>query len=452
MKVPETPPRFHDLFAKMSAQPGWAAKVFRVGLGPTVGERYRHWDVLRRLQPPPGLTIEQWWLSLKLARVSAGRPLPFRDAAGLPFTLSVCDPLMRMTSELDRSLGGLLPQSDEVTNPATRDRHVVSALIEEAITSSQLEGATTTRKVAGEMLRSGRAPRTAHERMIVNNFRAMEFVRAHSSEALTEALVLEIHRRVTEDTLEDATESGRYRTAEEDVRVFGDSNEVVHVPPQADQLEDRMRVLCAFANGEAADLYVHPVVRSVLLHFALAYDHPFTDGNGRTARSLFYWSMLHEGYGLAEFLSVSHILRKSPVRYSRAFLYTETDDRDATYFVLFHLDVILRSVEALHQYLKVRVKELQETRRLARNAELFNHRQLALLGHALKDPDARYSFRSHSTSHGVVHQTARQDLLGLEGHGLLSKGKSGRQMVFHPVPDLERRLRTLTGKRTGRNP
>ena len=46
----------------------------------------------------------------------------------------------------------------------TRDRYMLNSLIEEAITSSQLEGAATTREVAKEMIRTKRKPVTLDER------------------------------------------------------------------------------------------------------------------------------------------------------------------------------------------------------------------------------------------------------------------------------------------------
>ena len=54
------------------------------------------------------------------------------------------------------------------------DRYVIRSLMEEAITSSQLEGAATTHQVALDMLRTGRRPETRDERMIGNNFQAMK--------------------------------------------------------------------------------------------------------------------------------------------------------------------------------------------------------------------------------------------------------------------------------------
>src|SRR5205814_10028127 len=60
----------------------------------------------------------------------------------------------------------------------------------------------------------------------------------------------------------------------------------------------------------------HPMVRSMILHFWLAYDHPFVDGNGRTARALFYWSMLRNGYWMFEYITISKIILSGPDRKS----------------------------------------------------------------------------------------------------------------------------------------
>jgi len=277
--------------------------------------------------------------------------------------------------------------------------------------------------------------------MIFNNYRAMNTVRLWKDEPLTPDRVLELHRIVTDGTLDDPNAAGRLqRPDEERVRVFDRATgEPRHVPPPADQLPDRLESMCRFANDEATEGFMHPVVRSIFLHFWLAYDHPFEDGNGRTARAIFYWSMLKHGYWLTEFLSISTLLNRAPGRYSRAFLYTETDDRDATYFILNQLRIICRSIEELHAYIGRKIREVRETERLLRQADL-NHRQLALLSHALRHPDAEYTFRSHQTSHRVVYQSARTDLLDLERRRLLTRRIAGQRFYFRPAPDLAERL------------
>ncbi|ATB29573.1 filamentation induced By CAMP protein Fic [Melittangium boletus DSM 14713] len=172
----------------------------------------------------------------------------------------------------------------------------------------------------------------------------------------------------------------------------------------------------------------------------LAYDHPFVDGNGRTARALFYWSMIRQGYWIAEFLSISRIIQRAPAQYGRAFLYTETDGSDVTYFLLHQLEVIRRATQDLFEYLDRKSKELQEVEPLLRSGENINHRQRALLAHALRHPGAQYAIEPYRREHGVVYQTARQDLLDLEKAGYLRKRQVGRAFYFQAVPDLARLL------------
>jgi Fic family protein len=410
---------------------------------PLVQGKYLHWDELLHRQPPHRFSHEEWWLALKMKRKSIARPLPLIDRDGRQCSWSIVDPLPELLHQIDLQAGGLIAMPEQITNPATRDQYYVSSLIEEAITSSQLEGATTTRKVAKEMLREGRQPRTDSERMIVNNYRMMERLNQMKSDKLTPDLVFEMHRIITYDTLQMDGAAGRFRTEYESVRVYDDKDNVVHVPPAAAELRSRMGAMCDFANAQDQEPFIHPVVRSMLLHYWLAYDHPFVDGNGRTARALFYWAMLRSGYWLFEFISISRIILKSPKRYGRAFLFSETDANDLTYFLLYHVRVIERALRELHAYIKRRSLEVKEAETQMRGLALFNHRQIALLNHALRNPGESYTIRGHEHSHKIVYQTARTDLLELVEHGLLEEHSRGRQKVFNAPSDLRRKLLKL---------
>jgi Fic family protein len=219
-------------------------------------------------------------------------------------------------------------------------------------------------------------------------------------------------------------------------------NDTLHIPPPADTLNERVQLICDFANGKLDDTYVPPVVRAIIVHFALAYDHPFEDGNGRTARAIFYWSMLNQGYWLTEFISISRILKAAPGKYARSFLYSEQDDGDLTYFIIYHLNVICRAIRDLHEYLRRKIREIRDLQRsLSMMPGEFNHRQLAIIERATKNPDARYTALSHGNSHNVARETARQDLIQLEERGLLLKHKRGKEHVWVPRPDLIDKLR-----------
>ena len=179
-----------------------------------------------------------------------------------------------------------------------------------------------------------------------------------------------------------------------------------------------------------------------MLHFWLGYDHPFVDGNGRTARALFYWAMLRQQYWLFEFISISDILNKAPAKYYRSFLYTETDDNDLTYFLVHQAEVIHRAIDSLHAYIDRKTTEVREGESILRGWDTLNYRQVALISHALRHPGSVYTVEGHQRSHAVAYDTARRDLLDLEQQQLMVKGKRGRAMVFRAPPDLAERIKS----------
>jgi Fic family protein len=407
---------------------------------------YLPWDQIRYKKPPDDLTVEQWWVALKFARRSVYRRLPLFDVDNNPFIYALPDEVLEQTDFVAKYASGQIRLSEQVTDPATRDRYLVSQLIDEAITSSQLEGASTTRKVARDMIRSGRQPRDRSELMIYNNFRAMQRIGELRNEKLTLDLIREIHRIVTEGTLDNPAAAGAFQQpGDARVGVWDNEDQLLYQPPPAELIPARMQRLCDFANGEAGTGYLPGVLRAITVHFMIGYEHPFEDGNGRTARALFYWSMLHQGYWLTEYLTVSQILKRAPGQYARSFLYTETDDNDLTYFFVYQLGVLHRAIDELHKFLARQMEEVREIRMtLRQSADLFNPRQLALIQHALKNPTARYSVQSHKNSHRIATETARNDLLGLETLGLLVRKKVGKRFVFDPVRDLPSAIRSLS--------
>ena len=402
-----------------------------------------HWDKLRRLRTPEGVNHHQWWWTLKLSRMGNRKEIALQDKMGRNFGFSVPELVMEELHEIDLGAGGIISMPEPLNNPHALDRYLMRSLLEEAITSSLLEGAVTTREAAKEMIRNGRAPRNESEQMIMNNYDTMREIGRYKSEALSPEMIFSIHRRITAKTLSDPTAAGRLRRADEKRVVGDDYGEVYHDPPEADQLEQRMDAMCAFANGQEPNFFIHPVLRAIILHFWLAYDHPFIDGNGRTARALFYWFMARSNYWLFEYISISTILRKAPIKYGRSFLYTETDDNDLTYFIIAQTKVIRRAIKELHDYISRKTEEMREVELHMRALDLFNHRQVDLIRHAIKHPGNRYTILGHSQSQNVVYQTARADLIDLRDRGMFDVRKRGKQMIFVSPNDLCERLSKL---------
>jgi len=415
-------------------------------MGEHLHDEYLHWDKLRHLDPPGNLTSREWWFRIKIGRLADTRLLPITATDGSGFSYCLPDKVLRHLHRIDQRLAtGIGLGGPKVAGRQMEGRFLVNARMEEAIRSSQLEGATTSRQVAQDLLRTGRRPRDLGERMVVNNYRALGFMREELGDRLTPDGVLALHEVITKDTLDDPDASGRLqRPDEERVKIIyhDEDEQPIHRPPPAELLPERLQMLCDFANqDETEGRFVPPVVRAILVHFWLAYDHPFLDGNGRTARILFFWVMRNRGRQLAEYLPISRLLRAAPTQYTRAFLETETDEGDTTYFLLHQLGVIERAIGDLDDYLQRKRDELRDVRRMLDDIEGLNGRQTVLLTHAIKHPDHLYTLGGHALSHRITHETARADLSGLVDQGLLLRRRRGRSYEFRPAPDLPQRLK-----------
>ncbi len=448
MKIPESPPPQKDLLRKFlhHEDPSRYIKILtsNIGMTDTKG-RYVHWEKLKHLTPPEDLSSEEYWYSIKMAREKTYKPLDFKDKQGKPFVFCVPDILQKELHWLDKNAAGSITMNQPIANPHTRNTYLVSSLIEESISSSQLEGASTTKNVAKEMLLQGRKPKDHSEQMIFNNYNAMEVIRDYIEDDLTPSLIQNLHEILTKDTLDDPHKAGRYRVPSDDIHVVDASeSSVLHTPPSAESLPDRVQKICDFANNTSENAFIHPVIKAITLHFMIGYDHPFVDGNGRTARALFYWAMAKQGYWLMEFVPISSIIKKAPAQYGKAYLHTETDGNDLTYFLIHQMNVIREGITSLHDYLARKASEIEDVEKLLAHSKVqgeLNYRQLSLLKSALKNPNAIYRIQEHQTSHSISYQTARMDLLNMSGKlGLLRKRKSGKSYVFVSPPDLKTRL------------
>lgn len=444
MRIPTTPPPWLPMMSEVTKK-GLTSEFLQFGQDESQrSDRYLHWDEFRHRSPAVShaLSLEERWAAIRMSRSFRAQSIELADSLGARFTFSLTQKAFETLHEIDMHCGGSVGVGeDEILQDQTRDRYYVNSLFEEALTSSQLEGAVVTRSEAREIIREQRRPANHHERMVVNNYRTMRLIADLKNEDLSPELILRIHQEITAGTMEHPEDEGRFRDLADDVRIEDEeTGEIIHAPRPAGQLEGSIDKLCHFANERGMNGFLHPVLRSIILHFWIAYDHPFIDGNGRTARALFYWSMLRHGFWLAEFFSISHEILKAPKKYYRAFLFTESDENDLNYFLLHQLEVISKSIAALKAYILRKREELESVKRFLGPDAGFNHRQLAMLKHALKHPFDVYTVAGHQSTHGVSYQTAMNDLAKLESEGLFDKRKNGKAFVFSPAKDLGIRL------------
>lgn len=378
-------------------------------------DNYWYWSDVKYRSRQTGISAGDLWAAIKLSRFAQSRVI-WRDYG---LTVSITNKMQQQCHYFDMNFGGTWGSSSVIPNE-DRTQYLISSLMEEAISSSQMEGASTTRKVAKEMLRKKISPRSRSEQMIFNNYTSIRFITEHKEENLSPKLLLHIHSLMTHQTLDSSDDEGRFRTSD-DIVVGNDiTGEIVHTPPTYTEIPNFVDELCKFANNDNDDNFIHPIIKAVVIHFMVAYVHPFVDGNGRTARALFYWYMLKKGYWLTEYLSISRVIYKSKASYEKSYLYTESDGGDIGYFITYNLRVLELAFKELQSYISRKIAQRQgNTNYIINNG--VNERQAAIMSLFRDNPHMAITVKEVENRFGISQPTARLDLEGLVEKGFLTK-------------------------------
>lgn len=380
-----------------------------------VNETFEYWDTIKYKRCPEGCTPQQLWIYVKAARVKS--MMSVWGKYGI--TLTLTNQMQRMCHEIDMNWGGSWG-TDSIIGDGNKEQYLVGSLMEEAIYSSQMEGVATTRKVAKEMLRKKMTPKDKSQQMIANNYQTIQFIVSHKDALLTPELLLQIHQLMTEHTMQNPQEAGCFRSNNDVVVENGITHETVHIPPTYEEIPNFVEDLCRFFNEQDAPQFIHPIIRGIIIHFMVAYVHPFADGNGRTARALFYWYMLKQGYWLTEYLSISRVIAKSKKSYEKAFLYTEADGMDMGYFVAYNMRVLQQSFKQLQDYIKRKQEEKRAANSFLRIGNI-NARQAQIIKMFADDSNLVVTIADLQAKFLVSPTTAKADVVGLMNMGLLSE-------------------------------
>ncbi len=349
---------------------------------------------------------------------------PFCDQRGRPFRFCVPEALSAQLHHLDLERDAPGIDAGEFRRLGAKARAC------EAVASARLAGAGTPDDGTGELLRTGRPARSDAERMIANLHQALGQAESWRRRDLSPDMMPVLHRAIMDGLPGQTDAAGRFRRDAEAARDIGVGEGARLDPPPAGELAERLGRMCAFANGRSPGTFIHPLVRAAILHFWVVHDRPFADGNGRIARALFQWAMLRQGYSGFGLLAVSAPLAQAPGRYAASFARTAGDDNDLTYFILDQASAVQAAEQTLRAGIRRAKEQQQAAARVVRGFADLNPRQQALMAHTLRHPGVTYVIAGHQRSHGVTHQTARDDLFGLVRRSLLTVSREGRTYRF----------------------
>jgi len=381
------------------------------GILKNIQDDYLYWDKIK--YKSKDIKPEDLWNAVKLHRLINSNNIKFGKYR---FQYMITDYMQRALHLFDMHIGGTLGSNIGIAE-TDKTKFIISSIMEEAISSSQMEGANTTRKKAKEMIQQEQKPKNKSEQMIMNNFITMKHIVQHKDEDITPEKILYIHKLISNKTLDDFNDEGQFRDNDDIHVVNYIDSEIVHTPPSKDELNDLTKDLCEFFNNESNN-FIHPIIKGCIIHFMVGWIHPFTDGNGRTARAIFYWYMLKKGYWLTEYLSISRIIKDTKNQYERSYLYSEIDENDLSYFLTYHIKTMEKAYDALKLYINRKQKEVFQAAKFMKIA-FVNERMAQILKIVNDDSDRILNIKEIEKRFNISNFTARSDLRTLVSLGFL---------------------------------
>ncbi|EBR5102981.1 Fic family protein [Salmonella enterica] len=391
--------------------------------------RYLHWNDICNRTSNEEKALGYWSL-IKQARKGALMPI-FGLQGVITGKFSLLPIIQKTCSLIDRNCTEVAIKT--LISSSGMEESIFSDFIDdESIASSQLEGAATTRKVALQILREGRNPKSEGDKMIIGNNRLMNLAWESRHDPMTKALLLLFHKTACSGIDDNTYKPGIFRT---DNSVFvGDiEGNILHQPPDVSYLNSALDTFIEWINfnheaSTSTKRYLHPVVKACIMHFCTGYLHPFNDGNGRVARALFYWYLFRHGYDAFRYISVSRLLKEAPVQYVEAYLKTEKDRMDLTYFVEYQCRILERAINDTIKKVTDSVTAIRHfnvwltTSGVARKLTTIQQYIIQLL---VIEPGRSLTVRQLEEGAGISDGAARKNLEKMTDVGMVNRSGGG---------------------------
>ena len=371
-------------------------------------------------------SLPEVWQEIQEARKAKAESLALRDEKGRNFWYVNTKPLQAKLHQIDsRGKDSLY----SYIKPEIENELVFDSIIEEAWASNIIEGAFTTHKRAQELVRRNLTPKDKNELMMKNNHQAMTFIIENRESDFSIDFILNLHRIITQDTLEDPEYAGKFR--DDDVFIRDKTNTVIFKPMTAEKIENSLKNLVTWVNTQSDKDFIHPIVKASIIHFFLVYVHPFFDGNGRTARALFYFYLLKNRYDFFKYFSISALIAKQKEKYYKAIKEVEDYDDDLTYFLLYSADVVMKSIDEILDKIAKKYTSDRISKTLDLKGVYLNKRQKKLIKILIDQDHKNITTRRYQKIFKVSYGTARSDLNELSDKGLLQKKKLGKGFLYY---------------------
>lgn len=365
------------------------------------------------------------WGDIQRKRKSMSREVPLKDQNGNNFWFLIPPFIDEVIHDIDFIAKEKI---DELATKEIQSNLILESILDEAFYSSVIEGAFSTKKRTKELVEK-KNPSNKSEKMILNNHNALMYILESLHQNLNEDIFITLHKIITDGTLEEDEISEKYRN--DFVYVWADNavkTEPIYVAPPHNEVQPMMDDLFKFINSNKP--FIHPVVKACIIHFYIAYVHPFFDGNGRIARAFTYMYLLKNKYEFFKFFSISNVVNKKKNKYYKAIKDTEDYHSDLTYFIITYTEMTKDSIYEVIEKLMKELKHESLMQTLVNDEVFLNDRQTKYINYMKRKDNNITTIDNYQKRMKVAYETARRDLTELAELGLFKKVKKGKKYIF----------------------
>jgi Fic family protein len=311
-----------------------------------------------------------------------------------------------------------------------RESYGVKAVEDEILASSAIESIDFDRDSVRSILR-GFAPKDEAENRILGQKKGVEFI-SNPGNNITEENLHALYQMMVGDFLpaEERLPDGAYYRND---AVYVVSDHVEHSGTDHRLLPEYMRALIVFIQAEDG---INELLKAAMIHFYIAYLHPYFDGNGRMARMVHLWYLIQRGYQTTLFVPFSSLIAKSRREYYSAFTVVEENSK---------LSGVLDVTPFLQYFTKMVYDRMQQS--AVSTDILTQYREATEAGQVTEKESALWRFvLSHYGSNefstkqlerdfgNAAYATIRSFVLKFQAIGLLESAAYGKRVKYRIKP------------------
>jgi len=302
------------------------------------------------------------------------------------------------------------------------------AIIRSAHSSTSIEGNRLSFEQVSDLAHGREVMATRKDKQEVLNYLSVleNIDKLTNGDNITEKILLDIHKMLTQGTLENPSDCGVYRNHYVVVanRLTG---EVIFKPPLNKEVPALVRALIEWLNSSDAK-ELDPVIKAGIAHYEFVRIHPFVDGNGRTARVLATLILYLKGFDTKQFFCLDDYYDSDRQAYYRVLQSVDQKTLDLTNWLEYFIEGVNVSILAV----KERIARLSSERlkRTKKGQIALTERQMRIVEFLTQNE--RIAIGDISKMFKITRQAALKEiskLVDLNVVKLSGKGRGARYVL-----------------------